>query len=157
MSQIRFLLTKSGLLKATPGNSNGPLCIVPSDLLSYRVVAEDVHKVGSLSAFGLNDFDWSFKLSTCQFRSANRALMPIHSLACRSCCTPTVPCSLEGPGVNSEVFLMFIAVYLCHHPQPTSFPQSTLHPRKSSQCRSFSTRVSPFGLGKFSLRHFVIR
>ena len=111
-------------------------------------------------------FDWSLKLSTCQpcgvevrhilkfeFRSVNRALMPVHSFACRSCCTPNGPHSLEGSRREQRaLLLMFIAVYLCHQPQPTSFPQATLHPSKSSQCRSFSTRVSPCGLEKFSLK-----
>ena len=44
-------------------------------------------------------------------------------------------------GVNRDLSLAVVAVYLCHQTQPPSIPQ-TLHPCKSSLCGSFGTQVS---------------
>ena len=97
-----------------------------------------------------NDSDLSFKMWTyvqrishgtdgigqpClkfQFEIVNRALVPVHLLACRSRRTSTGRARWRVRGVNRDLFLAVVAVHLCHQPQPTSVPQTTLHLDKLS-------------------------
>ena len=44
------------------------------------------------------------------------------------------------PGVNSDLFLVFVAVYLCHQPQPTSFSTDHFHLRSSTSSMETTDR-----------------